>query len=214
MAGASTDDQTPIDVVVPNRTVSRRRVFDGAVWAVDTDIVDLGDAGVVDRDVLRHPGAVAVVALDEDERVVLVRQYRHPVRSILWELPAGMRDVAGEPMVETARRELAEEAGLGAEQWWTLLDLYKSSGGSDERMRIFLARGLTDTVLDGYVAEHEESTMEVHRVPLADVIAAVQAGRVHNAALVAGALAAAAHLANPTSHLRAPDALWVADPES
>lgn len=202
------------DESVPGRTRDSRLSFSGAVWSVRTDTVDLGEHGVVQRDVVVHPGAVAIAALDDQQRLVLVQQYRHPVTSRLWELPAGMLDVVGEPMVDTARRELAEEAGLAAQRWHTLLDLYKSSGGSTERMRIFLARDLSDAaVAEGFVAEHEEAELSVTRVPLADVVDAALAGRVHNAALVAGALALHAALPHGDASLRAAGAPWIGDPE-
>jgi ADP-ribose pyrophosphatase len=202
-----------VDSAAPGRTLSTRSSFRGAVWSVRTDSVDLGDAGVVERDVVEHPGAVAVLALDDDARIVLVRQYRHPVASYLWELPAGLRDVAGEAMHVTAARELEEEAGLRARRWHTLLDLYKSSGGSSERMRIFLARDLEHVPApEGFVATGEEATLEVARFPSVDVVSAVLSGRVHNAALVAGALALAPALDEP-ERLRSADAPWIGDSE-
>jgi ADP-ribose pyrophosphatase len=186
--------------------------LDGAVWSVRTDTVDLGaDSGVVDRDVVVHPGAVAVLAIDEQDRVVLVRQYRHPVRSRLWELPAGLCDVPEEPLRVTAARELAEEARVRAERWSTLLDLYPTPGGSDERIRIFLAQDLSTVDESSFAPVHEEAELEVARVPLADVVAAVLGGTVRNAALCAGALAVVAVRATGSS-LRDADAPWWADP--
>jgi ADP-ribose pyrophosphatase len=197
------------DTEVPARTRSSRSAFDGAVWSVRTDVVDLGTHGVVERDVVVHPGAVAIAALDDQRRLVLVRQYRHPVASMLWELPAGMLDAAGESMLDTARRELVEEVGLRADRWDTLVDLYKSSGGSTERMRIYLARDLQDEALDhGFVREHEEAELTVERMPLNDVVDAVLNGQVHNAALVAGALALHAVLLGGGDGLRPADAPW------
>jgi ADP-ribose pyrophosphatase len=200
------------DLPAAGRTVASHPAFKGAVWSVRTDVVDLAEHGTVERDVVVHPGAVAVVALDDDDRLVLVRQYRHAVASVLWELPAGLRDVDGEPMKVTAARELAEEAGVQAARWHTLLDLYKSSGGSSERMRIFLARDLrTAAPPDGFVATGEEAGLEVARFPRRTVVEAALAGRVHNAALVAGALALEAALSAP-DRLRPADAPWIADP--
>jgi 8-oxo-dGTP pyrophosphatase MutT (NUDIX family) len=197
------------DDEVPARTRSSRVAFDGAVWSVRTDVVDLGMHGVVERDVLVHPGAVAVAALDDQRRLVLVRQYRHPVASMLWELPAGMLDAAGESMLRTAQRELAEEVGLQAIRWDTLVDLYKSSGGSTERMRIYLARDLSAVDPEpGFVRQHEEAELAVDRVPLDDVVAAALDGQVHNAALVAGALALHAVPLAGGQGLRPADAPW------
>jgi 8-oxo-dGDP phosphatase len=201
------------DTEVPTRTRSSRRAFDGAVWSVRTDVVDLGTHGVVERDVVVHPGAVAIAALDEQGCLVLVRQYRHPVASMLWELPAGMLDAEGESLLTTAQRELAEEVGLRAGRWDTLIDLYKSSGGSTERMRIYLARELTDTAPEpGFVREHEEAELAVERVPLDQVVGAALAGQLHNAALVAGALALHAVLLADEAGLRPADAPWQGRP--
>lgn len=206
-----TDVSALQDQPEPKRTLESRQQFDGAVWSVRTDRVDLGEHGIVERDVVVHPGAVAIAALDNHDQLVLVQQYRHPVAARLWELPAGLLDVEGEPMATTAARELVEEAGLRAEQWHTLVDLYKSSGGSTERMRIFLARGLSEAQPeDGFVAAHEEADLVVARVPLTDVVAAALAGRVHNAALVTGALALRSiHAGEGT--LRPADAPWLGD---
>jgi ADP-ribose pyrophosphatase len=198
-----------VDRAEPGRARTSRDTFTGGVWSVRTDEVDLGAQGRVERDVVVHPGAVAVAAVDEGGRLVLVQQYRHPVEAVLWELPAGMLDVAGEPMHATAARELAEEAGLAADRWATLIDLYVTPGGSSERMRILLAEGLHEVPRPtGYAAEHEEADLVVIRAPLPEVLTAVHAGRVHNAALVVGALAAHAALMD-RSLLRPADAPWV-----
>ncbi len=168
--------------------------FRGAVWTVCTDRVDLGEAGEVVRDYVVHPGAVAVLALDADDRVLLVRQYRHPVRSMCWELPAGLRDAPGEPVVDTARRELIEETGFAAGRWFELLDFHTTPGGSSERLTIFLARDITPSDTDeSYVPEGEEVGMEVAWFPLDEVVAGVLEARLMNPSLVAGVLAAVVH---------------------
>jgi 8-oxo-dGTP pyrophosphatase MutT (NUDIX family) len=178
---------------------ARRTVFSGRVWSVDTDTVTLTDGQIVDRDVLRHPGAVAVLALDDHERLVLVQQYRHPLGALLWEAPAGLRDAPGEPLQQTAERELAEETGLAAARWEPLLDLALSPGGSDERIGVFLARGLRTVEREtSFVATGEEATMVVGRFALDDVVDAVLDGRVGNATLAAGALAVHARLRRTT----------------
>ncbi|MDQ4038137.1 MAG: NUDIX hydrolase [Actinomycetota bacterium] len=172
---------------------SSRTVFEGRIVSVRQDEVEMSDGTTGERDVVVHPGAVGVIALDEEERVVLIRQYRHPVRSYLWEVPAGLLDVADEPLVETARRELLEEAGLAARRWDRLLDLYASPGGSTETVTIFLARDLTaaDRPADFALAA-EELDLVVRRVRLDDAFAAVQDGRIRNSLAVAGILAAVA----------------------
>jgi 8-oxo-dGDP phosphatase len=136
-----------------------------------------------------HAGAVGVVALDDAGRVVLVRQYRHPVGDYLWELPAGLIDVAGEPLEHAAARELAEEADLRAADWQLLVDLHTTPGASNEVIRIFLARGLSDASSD-YVRKDEEADMSVRRVPLDEAIDMAFRGEITNGPAVAGLLAA------------------------
>ncbi|MEV0344194.1 NUDIX hydrolase [Nonomuraea sp. NPDC050680] len=182
--------------------------FKGRVVQVVTDTVRMPRDTVADRDYAVHPGAVAVLALDEQDRVLLIRQYRHPMRHLLWELPAGLRDVEGEPLVTGAARELAEEAGYRAETWHTLVDLYTSPGMSNERVRVFLARGLSKIPEDenGFVHEHEEIDMPVEWVPLPDAVERALMGMIHNSPTVAGILAAYAASVEGFALLRPADA--------
>jgi 8-oxo-dGTP pyrophosphatase MutT (NUDIX family) len=182
--------------------------FKGRVVQVVTDTVRMPRDTVADRDYAVHPGSVAVVALDEQDRVLLIRQYRHPTRHLLWELPAGLRDVEGEPLVTGAARELAEEAGYRAETWHTLVDLYTSPGMSNERIRVFLARGLSKIPEDenGFVHEHEEIDMPVEWVPLPDAVERALMGMIHNSPTVAGILAAYAASVEGFALLRPADA--------
>lgn len=166
-------------------------VFHGGVWDVRTEAVDLGSAGVVHRDFIAHPGAVGVVALDGD-RVLLVRQYRHPVRSILWEIPAGLCDVTDEPFEETARRELWEETGHEASELEPLLDTFLSPGSSSERLVLFLARDAHLSERERPLGSGEERDMQVAWWPRSEVLAGVLAGRLRNPSLVLGILALAA----------------------
>ena len=136
-------------------TVASETVFEGRIITVRRDEVRMSDGSTSVREIVEHPGAVGIVALDDDGNVVLVNQYRHPVRARLDELPAGLLDVEGEPALTAAQRELAEEARLGADEWHVLVDLQTSPGFSDEAIRIYLARGLHD-VDDGFEPEHEE----------------------------------------------------------
>jgi ADP-ribose pyrophosphatase len=171
--------------------LSSELVFDGRVWDVRSERVDLGEGGVVTRDFVDHTGAVAVLALDESDRVVLVQQYRHPVAAFEWELPAGLLDVDGEPAHLTAVRELYEEADLVAGEWHVLLDHYSSPGGSTEALRVFLARDLREVPEhERHERESEELGMPVRRVPLEDLVEAVLAGDVHNVTLMVAVLAA------------------------
>lgn len=164
------------------------------------------------RDVVIHPGAVGVVALDDDERVLLVSQYRHPVGHRLFEVPAGLLDVPGEPYHLAAARELYEEGHVRADEWRVLVDLFTSPGMTTESTRIFLARGLTAVAdVDRHVGVHEEADMPVSWAPLADVVDAVLAGRLHNPILVSGVLAAwSARSRGGDDALRAADAPWAA----
>lgn len=175
----------PGDSTVTGSQVS----FSGHVWNVVTDDVILSNGDVVQRDVVRHPGAVAVIALDEDSHVVLVEQYRHPMMARMWEAPAGLRDVYGEPALVTAQRELAEEAGLQAEQWTPLLELALTPGGSDEIIAVFLAEDLSTCEVADFVPEGEEADIVVGRFPLQEVIEAVLSGRIRNATLACAVLA-------------------------
>jgi 8-oxo-dGTP pyrophosphatase MutT (NUDIX family) len=173
------------------RVLASEPVFDGHVISLRSDTVAMPGGGDSVREVVAHPGAVAVVAVDDEGRVVLLRQYRHPVGQYLWELPAGLRDADGEPPLETAKRELAEEALLAAERWSLLTTTYSSPGFSDELVLVYLAEGLSDAARpDGFTVEHEELDMTIERVPLADAVQRVFDGDIRNAAAVIGLLAA------------------------
>jgi ADP-ribose pyrophosphatase len=186
------------------------RVYDGRVIALRRDRLSMPGDTTAWRDVVEHPGSVAVVALDDEDAVVVVRQYRHPIRRELDELPAGILDVAGEPALDTAKRELAEEAGIAADDWHVLVDLLTTPGMADEASRIFLARGLRD--VDRDVQEHEEAEMTSFRVPLDELVTGVLSGRYENSLLIAGVLATDVARRAGFSGLRAPDAPWPARP--
>jgi 8-oxo-dGTP pyrophosphatase MutT (NUDIX family) len=141
------------------------------------------------RWVLEHPGAVVVLAVDEHERVCCLLQYRHAAQGRFVELPAGLRDADGEDPLETARRELREEAELEADDWRQLLDLYPSAGITAERQVVFLARGLRHAGRGDFALEHEEADMEQVWVPVDDLVDAVLAGRVTESPITAAVLA-------------------------
>ena len=188
---------------------SSATVHHGMVWDVRRDEVELGDGQTVTREVIDHTGAVGVVVLDDQDRVLLLRQYRHPVRSYLWEPPAGLLDVAGEDPLLAAQRELAEEADLTADEWHVLVDFYNSPGGSTEAFRCNLARGLHEVPhADRHEREHEERGMVPAWVPLAEARDLVLAGRLHNPTTVSGILAAAAARDAGWDSLRPADAPW------
>ena len=188
------------------------RVYDGRVIALRRDHLSMPGDTTAWRDVVEHPGSVAVVALDDDGAVVVVRQYRHPIRRELDELPAGLLDKEGEPALETAKRELAEEAGLAADDWHVLLDLLTTPGMSDEASRIFLARGLRE--VDRDVQEHEEAEMTSFRVPLSELVAGILSGRYENSLLVAGVLGTDLARRDGFAGLRPGDAPWSARPKA
>lgn len=169
-----------------------REVFDGRILRLHVDTVSMPGGGTADREICDHDDAVAVVALDADGDLVLVRQYRHPVRDRLWELPAGLCDVDGEEPLETAERELEEEAGLLAGTWTEIVRIVPSPGFSTEHVTVFLATDLTE--VGRPESEHEEADMEVDRLPLDEAVSAVLDGRIVNGIAVAGILATREHL--------------------
>ena len=174
------------------RVIDSETLFEGHVISLRRDTVAMPGGGDSVREIVSHPGAVAVVALDDQDRVVLLRQYRHPVADRLWELPAGLRDADGEPPLRTAQRELAEEVQLAAARWSLLANVYNSPGFSDELVLIYLAQELSDVARpDGFVVEHEEADMTVERVPLDEAVQRVFDGDIRNSSAVVGLLAAA-----------------------
>jgi 8-oxo-dGDP phosphatase len=175
-----------------HETVSRTERYAGPIFTVYSDQVTMSGGGTAGRDVVVNKNAVVVVALDDVDRVVLIKQYRHAVGQRLWELPAGLRDVDGEDLVRTAARELAEEADLHAARFDLLVDLHTSPGFSAETVRIFLARELTAVPADErHVRRDEEADIEIVWRDLDEAVAMVLRGEITNAAAVGGLLAAA-----------------------
>lgn len=191
--------------------VRSRTCYQGNIFSVRVDEVSMPGGGTATRDVVDHLRAVGVAAVDEQDRVVMVEQYRHPLRRRLWELPAGLMDVAGEAPLVTAQRELVEEAALRAEEWSVLVDLATSPGFSTETIRVYLATGLH--AVPAPERHDEEADMRVVRVPLADAVTGVFSGTIVNATAVAGVLAAARvrRIATGTVGLRAADG-WTDGP--
>ncbi|KUN37110.1 ADP-ribose pyrophosphatase [Streptomyces longwoodensis] len=187
--------------------------FRGAKTSVRTDEVVMPDGSVARRDYQVHPGSVAILALDDDDRVLLIKQYRHPVRQKLWEIPAGLLDVPGENPLHAAQRELYEEAHVKAEDWRVLTDVYTTPGGCDESVRIFLARGLSEAQGERFTAEHEETDLQHARVPVDELVRGVLAGELHNNCLVVGVLSlVAARGGDGLDVLRPAEAPWPARP--
>ncbi|MGN6762363.1 MAG: NUDIX domain-containing protein [Leifsonia sp.] len=209
-----TDEQTTTqlnDQPFRPEIVSSETAFEGKIWNVRRDVFRYnGDE--ITREYVDHTGAVAVLAMDDDGRVLLIRQYRHPVRHRDWEIPAGLLDQDGERPLLAAQRELGEEADLEAEEWNVLADVFTSPGGNDEAIRIYLARGIRSTG-SAFAREAEEADIEVRWVPLDEAVDAVLQRRVHNAPLIIALLAARTARDQGWSTLGAPDEPWPSHPK-
>ncbi len=196
------------------RVTSSELVFDGVVWDVRRDGFEYEGEHLV-REVIDHPGAVAVLALDEQDRVLLIRQYRHPIASHEWEIPAGLLDIEGEDPLAAAQRELAEEADVVAEHWALLVDYFSSPGGMNEALRIYLARGLHPVPEEERHEREGEEAHIVHRaVPLDEVVDGILAGHLHNATLLVAALAAHRMRERGWASLRPAASPWPAHPSN
>ena len=180
------DEPLEVDVVASDL------VYEGRVWDVRTDAFRYNGEELV-RQYVDHPGASAIVALDAEGRVLLIQQYRHPIRHRDWEIPAGLLDVAGEAPLETAKRELVEEADLEADDWQELVSIFTTPGGNDEVVHVFLAQGLRP-VGEAHAREAEEADIVIAWVPLQDAVTGVLEGRLRNGILSVGILAAAEKL--------------------
>ena len=200
-------DQPSPQAVTASQVVWSGRIVD---MVKDHVIVVDGQEPVV-REYTRHPGAVAVVVLRGEsggEEILLERQYRHPVKALLWEIPAGLLDIPGEDPRVAAQRELAEEVDLVAKRWDVLVDYFTSPGGSTEPLRIFIARDLRDAD-EAFDREDEEATMEYAWVGLDDALTMVLDGRLHNPSAVIGVLATHAARARGWAGLRPANAPWL-----
>lgn len=202
------------DLAGGHRVVGSELRFSGRVWDVVTDTVELPAGEQVVRDVVLHPSAVAVLALSDDGRVLVVHQYRHPARATLWELPAGLLDVAGEDPLAAARRELWEETHHEAGEWAVLVDYLSSPGFCDEALRVYLARDVALSAGRPHDRHGEERDMPVEWVDLDRLLDGVLAGDLHNPTLALGVLAATAARARGWSSLRPADAPWPFGPRS
>jgi ADP-ribose pyrophosphatase len=180
----------------------------GRVIDVRTDQVAMPGATVATRDVVVHPGAVGIIALDVSGRVLLLQQYRHPVLRKLWEPPAGLLDEPDETPLDAAKRELYEEAHLQATRWDVLLDAFTSPGMTDEAVRLYLARDVSEAEGPRFAGAHEESSMPIQWVPLDEAVRLVQHGDIHNPLAVMGVLAASIAAREAFAGLRPADAPW------
>jgi 8-oxo-dGTP pyrophosphatase MutT (NUDIX family) len=210
MAYAPYDGGPLADLAAARTAEETETAFAGKIWDVTRESFRMHEgAEPLVREFIRHPGAVAIVALDDRDRVRMIRQYRHPVGQELWEVPAGLLDVVGEPMLDAARRELAEEADLTAGRWDVLVDFYTTPGSSSERIRVFLARELTEVPEDQrHERTGEEAGMPMAWVPVAEAVEGVLAGRVRNPSTAMGLLALQVHAAQGFAGLRPADAPW------
>jgi 8-oxo-dGDP phosphatase len=188
--------------------VSSAELLRGRLITVRNDKVRMPDNNLAERELVIHPGAVAVLALDDASRVLLIRQYRHPVGRLLWEIPAGLRDVAGEPPWQTARRELLEEAGYRAGDWRVLADYFSSPGYSNERLRVYLARDLefVPEAERDFVPEDEETQLVSAWLPLDEAARKVLAGDLHNGVAALAIMAGYAARSEGYDRLRPADA--------
>jgi 8-oxo-dGDP phosphatase len=186
-------------------TISSETLHTGKIFALRRDDVRMPGGKIVTREIVEHYGAVAIVAIDDEGRIPMVHQYRHPFGRRLWELPAGLLDVNGEAPHLTAARELREEAGLEAQTWQVLVDLDSTPGFSDESVRVYLATGLTQ--VDRPEAHDEEADMTLQWYPIEDAVGRVFSGEIVNALAVAGILAAYA-VRNGLAQPRPVDTPW------
>ena len=202
------------DAISIRHLQSSSTVYRGRIWDVVSDTFSLTPgAKPLTRDYIAHPGAVAVVVLNEHNQVLLISQYRHPVQMVLWEIPAGLLDIEGEDFVVGAARELAEEADLVASDWHVLTDFFNSPGSSSEAIRIYLARGLSVVPEEErHVRTDEEAEIQFRWVDLDEAATAVLDGRIHNPSAVVGILAAATAARTGFATLREARAPWPAHP--
>jgi 8-oxo-dGTP pyrophosphatase MutT (NUDIX family) len=174
------------------RTLGERTLYEGSVISLAIGTFEAPDGHRFEREIVHHPGAVSVVALHDDGRVVLLRQFRAPLGRELLEIPAGKRDVEGEPPEVTARRELEEETGLRAGSLEKLVEFHNSVGFSDEHSHVFLARELEPVAVDRQGVEERHMTIEL--VPLDEALAMIDAGAITDAKTVIGLTLAARRL--------------------
>jgi ADP-ribose pyrophosphatase len=198
------DEPSSAYPVLDSETVHRT----GRVIDVRTDQVAMPGGGSAIRDVVVHPGAVGVIAMDEGGQVLLIRQYRHAVGRMLWEPPAGLLDVPGEDPLAAAKRELFEEAHLVASRWEVLIDAFTSPGMTDEAVRIYLARDVAPAPGPRYAGVHEEADLRAEWVPVDEAVQLALAGRLHNPLAIMGVLAASVNAREGFAGLRPADSPW------
>ncbi|WP_326502404.1 NUDIX hydrolase [Rothia nasimurium] len=214
-AAAEAQHQTQLaDIVNPRYLQNRTTKFQGFIWDVVRDDFSLTpDGPAMGRDYITHPGAVAIVVLNDKNQVLLINQYRQPVGMNLWEIPAGMLDVEGESPLLAAQRELAEETFLTATTWHRLMEYHNSPGCSTEANRVYLARGISELdAADRQEREGEEAEIVARWFDLDEVVQAILASRIHSPSTIMGVLAAHAASLTGFSTLTDPEDPWPAHP--
>ena len=220
--------ENPADERDTREVLSTQRVWTGPICAVDDEMIRLssapGASEPIRRQTIAHHDAVSIIALREGDdssqpdgaaEILMVRQYRHPVRAALWEIPAGLLDIPGEDPAIAAARELAEETDYEAATWHTLAEFYASPGFTTEGARIFLAQDLSPLPEDRRtVREDEEAEFVPTWVRLDEALDAVMGGRLHNPSTVLGVLATVQARTRGWVGLRPADAPWLRSPES
>lgn len=182
----------PKDLPTEHEVLSSSTVYEGMIWNIQSETFEF-DSQILTREFVDHPGAVAVLLLNEKQELLMIRQYRHPVRAYLWEIPAGLTDVPGESRLETAKRELREETGYEASDWEHLIDFYTTPGGNNEMISIFLA-GSPRFATEEYVQEGEEVSLLVEWVPIREALNSVLKSEVKSPSAAVGILALAQRL--------------------
>ena len=159
------------------RKIASEEIFQGFILHVQKDTVGLPDGNTASREVIRHIGAVCVIPVTEDNQVIMERQYRYPIDRVIWEIPAGKLDAADEKWLDAAKRELREETGYTADEWTMIGEFYGAPAYSDERIGMFLARGLHrgERHLDA------DEYLDVVKVPLKELVADVMNGVISDA---------------------------------
>ncbi|WP_437582142.1 NUDIX domain-containing protein [Paramicrobacterium sp. CJ85] len=181
------DQQRPlVDERFSPEVEASETAYAGYVWDIRRESFRYNGSSLT-REYMDHTGAVSIVAIDDEDRVLLINQYRHPVRARLWEIPAGLLDIDREDPLDAAKRELAEEADLDAAEWSLLAEFYTSPGSSDEAIRVYLARGISER-RERFDREGEEADIEKRWVPLDEAVDAVRERRLQNPSLVTGIL--------------------------
>ena len=159
------------------KTLSSEDIFDGVILHVKRDMVALSNGSTTVREVIRHIGAVCVIPVTENNEVIMERQYRYPLDSVILEIPAGKLDAPDENRLSAIKRELREETGYTADEWTELGDFHPAPAYSDEYITMYLARGLHK----GQQDLDADEFLDVYAIPLSDLVAEVMAGRISDA---------------------------------